>query len=253
MKKDEYIATYGIEQYNKYLEKARQKNKRYLSKSEEIREQARKRSAEWRAANSKRHKESTRNWEEKNKEQRKAYKKQYIETHGDYMTKEERRDYQKAYNLSKKNDPVYKLKKFIRRKKERLKTVSPEEAMTLLTKEANECGLPEILNMDFMLYRFNDNCKHGLVYGNIEILKYFYRLMQIKVCNGEEFTENDKNLIHYFRNSKFGKVKTDILELNNDWILKPENIDMAYIEDMVRNVKGLDLFVSEEDYLEKKG
>ena len=253
MKKDEFIAKYGVEQWNKHLEQNRRCQRR-LRESEEYREGNKKRCAEWRAANKEHKKEKTREWTEKNKEHVKEYQKQYRETHAPSMTKEEQREYSKAYRSDKiQNDPIFKIRFLICAKKERVKVVLPDEAMALLIKEARECGLPEILNMDFMMYRFNINNEHNLVYGNLEILKYFYRLMQIKAAKGEEFTETDKNLMHYFRNHKFGKVNAGVLRVKNDWVLKDITIDMAYIEDMVRNVKGLDMIISEEDYLDKKG
>lgn len=228
MTKEEYIARYGEEAYNR---------KRQLTK-------------EWKEANKEKYIKQSKIWYQNNKERVQAKAKQYLATDG----KEARQHYVKNYVKERiQNDPIFKIKTLIAPRKKAAKCVSSDEAITLLIKEADECGIPEILDMDFMMDRFYNNCRYGLVYGNLEILKYFYRLMQIKAAKNENFTENDKILLHYFRNCKIGKINSGVLHLNNDWVIDIANVDMAYVEDMIRNIKGNDLLLTEEKYIELKG
>lgn len=172
------------------------------------------------------------------------------------LTEEQRRiRNEKALECTKKyiSNPVNRLHKIFYFRKRYVSAVTPDEAMSLLIKEAEECGCPELLNMDYMLECFHDNCKHGLVYGNLEILKYFYRLMQIKAAKNESFTESDKEMIRYFRKWKVDTHSYGRLYIGNDWIIDIANVDMAYVEDMMRNVKGDDLLLTEEKYNELKG
>ena len=148
--------------------------------------------------------------------------------------------------------PVHKLLALVAQRKQRFSVVTPDEAMTLLMKEADECGCSKLLNMDYMIECFHNNCKYGLVYGNLEILKYFYRLMQIKVAKNESFTESDIEMLHYFRSWKVGKIKPGVLLLNNEWVIDVINVDMTYVEDMMRHTKGIELLLTEEKYNEMK-
>ena len=269
MTKEEFIARYGEEAYEKRLQQSRdlkrQKNNSLTKEEliarygEEAYEKRKKYARDYHRKNDVTKKEDMiakfgqewyenrkRRSRELNAERRKVIK----------PTKEQHeRDlkYAKVYSKTYLKDPVNKLRGLLRTRKRSNSIVSSDEAMTLLVKEAEECGCPELLNMDYMVECFHNNCKYGLIYGNLEILKYFYRLMQIKVANNESFTESDKELMHYFRNCKVGKIKPGILQLNNDWVIDIANIDMAYVDDMIRNVRGLDLMMTEEKYNELKG
>ena len=173
------------------------------------------------------------------------------------LTEEQRRiRNEKALECTKKyiSNPVNRLHMlFYFRKRYGASAVSPDEAMSLLIREAEECGCPELLDMNYMLERFHNNCKHSLVYGNLEILRYFYKLMQIKAAKNEGFTESDIEMIRYFRSWKVDTHIYGRLHLNNKWVIDVANVDMAYIEDMMRNVKGDDLLLTEEKYNELKG
>lgn len=277
MTKNEFISRYGEEAYKKHLEQTKEwcrKNGTPSTKAEFIAIYG----EEWYENRKKYSREHHKKYPttkagfierfgEEWYEEHKKYSKELnrkIREEEDSEHREERlrknREYGKTYYKERFSDPIHKLNEIIRSKKnnairagKNLNIVSPEEAELLLKKEADECGIPEILDMDFMMNRFYNNCKYSLVYGNLEILKYFYRLMQIKVAKNEDFTENDKILLQYFRNCKVGKINSYVLQLNNDWLIDVSNIDMAYVEDMIRNVKGNDLMLTEEKYLEMKG
>ena len=278
MTKNEFISKYGEEAYKKQLEQNREYNRKrtHLTKAgfierygEEWYENRKKYSREHhkkypttKAGFNERYGEE---WYEEHKKYSKEINHKRLEKE-DIEHREERlrknREYGKKFYKEYISDPINKLNEIIRSKKDNIirsgknidnYSVSPDEAELLLKKEADECGIPEILNMDFMMDRFYNNCKYGLVYGNLEILKYFYRLMQIKAAKNEDFTENDKILLQYFRNCKLGKINSYVLQLTNNWFIDIVNIDMAYVEDMVRNVKGSDLLLTEEKYLEMKG
>ena len=243
--KAEFIAKYGEEAYENRKKYSREHHKKYPTTKAGFIERF---GEEWYEEHKKYSKELN----------RKSREKEDSEHREERLRKN--REYGKIFYKEYISDPIHKLNNIIRTKKnniihsgKNLNIVLPDEAELLLKKEANECGIPEILNMDFMMDRFYDNCKYGLVYGNLEILKYFYRLMQIKAAKNEDFTENDKILLHYFRNCKVGKINSYVLQLTNDWLIDITNIDMAYVEDMVRNVKGNDLLLTEEKYLEMKG
>lgn len=245
--KAEFIAKYGEEAYENRKKYSREHHKKYPTTKAGFIERF---GEEWYEEHKKYSKELN----------SKIREKESIEHREERLRKS--REYGKIFYKEYISDPIHKLNEIIRSKKSNIirsgknidnYIVSPDKAELLLKKEADECGIPEILDMDFMMDRFYNNCKYGLVYGNLEILKYFYRLMQIKVAKNEDFTENDKILLHYFRNCKIGKINSYVLQFTNDWLIDVSNIDMAYVEDMIRNVKGNDLMLTEEKYLEMKG
>lgn len=246
MKKAEFIAKYGEEAYNKH----KQQIKDWKAANKEKCSQLMK---EWADANREKIKERHNNWQKNNREKTNEMFRQRWAS----MTEEERKElykHTKEYARERtQNDPVFKFKLLFSARKQKLKIVSPDEAMALLVKEADECGCPELLNMDCMIERFHDNCKYGLIYGNLEILRYFYKLMQIKVAKNESFTESDKEMIRYFRDWKVDTRKNVRLYLDNDWLIDVANLDMVYVEDMARSAKGLDLLLTEEKYNELKG
>lgn len=73
-----------------------------------------------------------------------------------------------------------------------------------LYEEAAYCKEVNLLDSDYMYTRFKENCEHGLAFGNWIILKYFYRMMYIKVMKemiGEwSYTAEDKEMYEYFLN-----------------------------------------------------
>ena len=238
MNKEEFIARYGEEAYEKRKKHAREYHRKNdVTKKEDM---IAKFGQEW-------YENRKRKSRELNFERRKVIK-PTKEQHERYLK------YAKVYSKTYLSDPIHKLSGLLRTRKNHNREVSPDEAMTLLVQKAEKDGCPELLNMDYMMERFHINCKFGLVYGNLEILKYFYRLMQIKAAKNESFTDSDRELLHYFRN---WEVNIDgiggMLFSNNDWVINVANLDMAYVEDMIRNTRGLDLLLTEEKYIEMKG
>lgn len=68
-----------------------------------------------------------------------------------------------------------------------------------LTKEAAEIdGNPSLVNEDFLYDCFVDNCRYGLFYGNLQVIKYFVPLMCVKVHKGIEFTDKNIEMIKVF-------------------------------------------------------
>lgn len=237
MNKEEFIARYGIEAYEERKRKAREYHRKNdVTKKEDM---IAKFGQEW-------YEERLRKSRELNAERRKVIKPTEEQHERDLK-------YARVYSKTYLTDPVHKLSGLLRTRGQYSREVSPDEAMSLLIKEVEECGCPELLDMDYMLECFHNNCKHGLVYGNLKILRYFYRLMQIKIARNESFTESDKEMIRYFRNWKVDTHSYGRLRLNNNWVIDVANVDMAYVEDMMRNAKGDDLLLTEEKYNELKG
>jgi hypothetical protein len=68
-----------------------------------------------------------------------------------------------------------------------------------LSKEATEIDFnADLLNEDFLYNQFVENKEHNLVYGNIQILKYFVPLMCMKVHNNISFDNHNIEMIKYF-------------------------------------------------------
>lgn len=237
MKKAEFIAKYGEEAYEERKRKSREYHRKNdVTKKEDM---IAKFGQEW-------YENRKRKSKELNAERRKVIKPTEEQHERDLK-------YARVYSKAYLNDPIHKLRGLLRTRKAHNREVLPDEAMTLLVQKAEEAGCPELLNMDYMVERFHNNCKYGLVCGNLEILKYFYRLMQIKAAKNESFTDRDKELLRYFRNWKVDVDSPGELYLNNDWIINVANLDMAYVEDMIRNTRGIDLLLTEEKYAEMKG
>lgn len=81
-----------------------------------------------------------------------------------------------------------------------------------LKREAEYCGEPKFADEDYLYERFKDNVENGMYFGNWEVLKYFSRILKIKVM--EEmlgkwtFTKQDKEMYDYFNTVKVdGKIK----------------------------------------------
>ena len=239
MKKEEFIAKYGEEAYENHKRRAREA---YQTKPTTKADIIAKYGEEGYAERLRRNREYSR------KSNIPRNKTEFIDKYGEEGYENHKRRTREYHRNS-----MHRLDAIIRFRKRNSPVVSPDEAMSLLMKEAEECGCPELLNMDYMTECFNNNCKYGLVYGNLEILKYFYRLMQIKAAKNGIFTDSDKEMIRYFRNLEAGDINTGILHLNNNWVLDVVNADMAYVEDMIRNAKGTDLLLTEEKYNELKG
>lgn len=81
-----------------------------------------------------------------------------------------------------------------------------------LKREAEYCGESKFADENYLYERFKDNVENGMYFGNWEVLKYFSRILKIKVM--EEmlgkwtFTKQDKEMYDYFNNVKVdGKIK----------------------------------------------
>lgn len=153
-------------------------------------------------------------------------KEEYIRKYGKeaYAKKNEQsRLWQKRHHAMCNTDPVYKKYKLNIAKKNRLKfktemgdagpfvivqisIASREHIEDLdkyilenLTREAVQIdGDPRLVNEDFLYECFIENCKYGLFYGNLQIIKYFVPLMCIKVHKGIEFTDKNIEMIKVF-------------------------------------------------------
>lgn len=272
MKKEEFIARYGEEAYEERKRQSRECHRKKAATEskagliarygEEYYENKKKQARENYRKNGVTKKPDLiakfgQDWYDNMLKKRRDYSKRKGFNRNCNLTEEQRRiRNEKSVGYAKKylSDPVSRLHGIFRSKKTNsAPSVTPDEAMSLLAKEAEECGCPELLNMECMVERFHSNCAHGLDYGNLEILRYFYRLMQIKVARNESFTESDKEMMRYFRNWKVNTHNYGRLYLNNNWIIDVANVDMAYVEDMMRHAKGTDLLLTEEKYAELKG
>lgn len=233
----ELIAKYGLEWYENH----------HVFRTKEQRE---------------RHNAATKRWLEKHPE--KAHREGYKEKHNKASQKWFKNNSALAMSRVKTHrkerfdtDPVFKatftLTALFNSKRSYSKIVTPEEAERLLKEEAEKEHFLEMLDINFIKERIKQNNEFNLAYGNAQILKFFYKMMQIKVAKGENFTEDELEIIRFFRTANFDGVKGPYFNFENPWILYVINIDMAYIEDMMRNAKHKDLIISEEDYLEKKG
>jgi len=61
---------------------------------------------------------------------------------------------------------------------------------------------PEMLDIDYLYEHFKDNVEHDLYYGNVNILKFLVPLLCLKVYDGIEFNEKEIEMIKYFDNFK---------------------------------------------------
>lgn len=249
MTKEEIIAKFGQEAYEKRLEYSRKY--RHTEKGKAKQKEF---SKKWQEEHPEYARKKNNDWIKNNREKYNARRREYWKTRGDYMSPEQRCSYVKDYVKGKKDDPIFMYRFYLAHRRKTLGTSStPEQAIELLKKEAEEDHCIELLNTEYAYERFKNNCKYGLVYGNIRILKFFYKLMQIKAATEQEFTEHEKEMIKHFRTCDFGKVNYQITYLKNNWFFDIANIDMVYIEDMMRNLKGKECLVSEEKYIEMKG
>lgn len=244
--KEELIAKYGLEWYQNRQKACREINRARVRTKEE-REHHNELNRQWRKNNP--NKVHTEGYKEKH---RNASQKWYEENSALAMARVNARRKEKF-----DTDPVFKctfkLTSLFNMKRKYSKIVTPEEAERLLKEEAEKEHFLEMLDINFIKERIKQNNEFNLAYGNAQILKFFYKMMQIKVAKGGSFTEDELEIIRFFRTAKFDGVKGPYFNFENPWILNVINIDMAYVEDMLRNAKKLELLISEEDYLDKKG
>lgn len=134
----------------------------------------------------------------------------------------------------------------------------------------------------FLYERFKDNLYYGMVYCNIEVLKYFCVYFEQKILYSmvgeDKFTKHDQEIYEYFRNTDFTACKkytNRILRYINDtpvfigdvqdsvkWSMIIGNDTVNYIDmfiepfvacnDMVRNAKSLDLYRPDIDFFKQR-
>lgn len=85
-----------------------------------------------------------------------------------------------------------------------------DEINQFITKEAEADGQFELADPKFRYDAFVYNKEHNMVFGNLRILKYFILEFKMKILYnmiGEwKFTDQDKEMYSYFRDSKFDKL-----------------------------------------------
>lgn len=84
-----------------------------------------------------------------------------------------------------------------------------DDIMAKMKAEAEYEGQPELLNEDFLYERFKENCEHGLRFANWQVLKYFSRILNVKVWKETmgvwSYTNNDLEMFNYFKSMKVDK------------------------------------------------
>lgn len=85
-----------------------------------------------------------------------------------------------------------------------------DEINQFITKEAEADGEFELADPKFRYDAFVYNKEHNMVFGNLRILKYFILEFKMKILYnmiGEwKFTDQDKEMYSYFRDSKFDNL-----------------------------------------------
>lgn len=68
----------------------------------------------------------------------------------------------------------------------------------------------ELLDDKFLYQRFLNNLKFGLIYGNLQVLKYFVYKMVLKIHNNKKLSKHDIEMINYYENTKdFETIKSN--------------------------------------------
>ena len=104
------------------------------------------------------------------------------------------------FNLIKKLNPPWidEVKTIIEKK--------IDESIAQLKEEAEYEGDVKFSNEKFLYERFKDNIENKLIFGNYQVLKYFYRIMKIKlyrlIIGRNTFNAHDKEMYNYFINVK---------------------------------------------------
>lgn len=193
MTKEEFIAKYGEEAWNRKLEQSKLWcNQKYANDPEyceKKKERSRINIAKWKkshresenAANLKRHNERYKTdsaYRERMRERTKNHRLKFMAEMGDTG----------AFVTSQLNiisrEQIEDLDKYI---------------MENLTREASEVdGDPRLVNEDFLYDCFIENCRYGLFYGNLQVIKYFVPLMCVKAHRNIEFTDKNIEMIKVF-------------------------------------------------------
>ena len=117
-----------------------------------------------------------------------------------------------------------------------------------LTKEAVEIdGEPRLVNEDFLYECFVENCKYGLFYGNLQVIKYFVPLMCIKAHKGVEFTDKNIEMIKVFDEYRNTSDKKPI-----EYSFKMCYIRQDQKDDVDINMKCMLLYNISADFMHKR-
>ena len=98
--------------------------------------------------------------------------------------------------------------------------------LDLLSNEANNVDCDErLLDENFLYERFIDNKQNGMFYGNLQVLKYFVLLMCLKVYRDEPFSVQNIEMIKYFDNLENNTNKKPIAYSSIPYFLPREYIN----------------------------
>lgn len=178
MKKEEYIAKYGEEAYAKRCEQSRLWRKQKYDNDPEFREKIKARNHV-----------NIDKWKKTHKRFNKRYS-------TDLSYKEYKQKYSEKSRLKFKTEMgdvgIFAATQISVLSRDHIEDLD-KYILENLTKEAAEVdGDHRLTNEDFLYECFVKNCKYGLFYGNLQIIKYFVPLMCVKVHKNIEF--NDKNI-----------------------------------------------------------
>jgi len=68
----------------------------------------------------------------------------------------------------------------------------------------------DLLDDKILYKRFLNNIKFGLIYGNLQVLKYFVYKMVLKIHNNKKLSKHDIEMIKYYENTKdFETIKSN--------------------------------------------
>lgn len=142
-----------------------------------------------------------------------------------------------------------------------------DESIAQLKEEAEYEGDVKFSNEKFLYERFKDNIENKLVFGNYQVLKYFYRIMKIKlyrlIIGRNTFNAHDKEMYNYFINVKVNektKCKHALLKFKSateitDYSIRYNNnwwFSVNYIFETNKNSPYMDILnVSYFDYYKR--
>lgn len=201
----------------------------------------------------------------KKKAQNRIHKSKWKKTHRDYENDASKKCNNKKYAI----DPTYREYMQAKAKESRLKLKNEmgdvatfvatqicyislthiedldKYILENLTREATEVdGEPRLVNEDFLYECFVENCKYGLFYGNLQIIKYFVLLMCIKVHKGIEFTDKNIEMIKVFDEYRNTLNKNPIKYSFKTYYIRSDQKD-----DLNKNTKCMLLYNLSADFM----
>lgn len=223
MNKEEFIARYGLDAWNKKNESSRLYHaKRKLE------------DPEW--------------YENRRKKARKntaKYKKTYLEKHRDEYKKNQLKYYHKRseddtylkdiaerarVNAQKRRELLADAGGFVNAQYNGICKAHVDNweqyTLDLLSTEANNVdGDMRLLDENFLYERFVDNLQNDMLYGNLQVLKYFVLLMCLKVYRDEPFSTQNIEMIKYFDSLENTTKKKPIVYSSIPYFLPKEYIN----------------------------